>query len=73
MKTFNELVKDCRANEDTKQPQLLATDLLTQILFVLVEIRDELKKAPKAPDGGGFWPVGGEDVEQEQARGHWPQ
>jgi len=70
MKTFNELVQNCRANEDTKQPQLLATDLLTQILLVLVEIRDELKKTPKPPDGGGFWPVGGEEIPNapEQSR-----
>jgi hypothetical protein len=59
--TFNELIRDCRlaANPANKQEQFLSVDVLVQILKVLVEIRDELKKTPKKNDGGGFWPVGG--------------
>jgi hypothetical protein len=52
-KTFYEMVRECRTNSDTKQPQLMLPDLLTQILHVLVEIRDELKKPAGAPT---FWP-----------------
>ncbi len=59
MKTFRQLIMDCRANSDAKQPELITSDLLTQILSVLVEIRDELKKTPKTSNGAGFWPVGG--------------
>lgn len=43
-KTFNELISDVRVNADnTKQTQLLPSDLLVQMLKVLIEIRDELE------------------------------
>jgi hypothetical protein len=64
MMTFKQLIHDCRANSDTKQPQLLVTDLLTQILFVLVEIRDEL--AVRRPNKkNDFWPMDGNGGENE--------
>lgn len=57
MKTFHQLIGGCRATTDAKQPQLLTSDLLTQILLVLVEIRDEL--AVQRPKKNDFWPIDG--------------
>lgn len=64
MMTFKQMIDDCRANSDAKQPQLLVSDLLTQILHVLVEIRDGLvtQRQPK----NDFWPMGGEGEGNDQ-------
>jgi hypothetical protein len=69
MMTFKQMIHDCRANSDTKQPQLLSSDLLTQILYVLVEIRDNLTaQQPK----NEFWPMdeGGESDENSPTPHH---
>ena len=47
-RTFAELIKEVRVSAtETKQTQFLTSDLLVQILKVLIEIRDELKTPGK--------------------------